>query len=233
MTAKKPSLLVVDDDPKLQEAMLMGLEDSGMTAEAAGTAEEAYALLVDEGRRFDLILLDVMLPGDSGWELLDKLRQRSISTPVIFVTARHQVDERVKGLQLGADDYIVKPFELAELLARIDVVLRRAQRTSVLQVGDLRIDPVLRRVERSGVRIEVSPRELDLLQLLAGSPGQTFGREELLREVWGIGFDPGTNVVNVLVARLRRRLEQQGPALIETVVGEGYRLIAPTPSSQS
>ncbi len=225
MNAKKPNLLVIDDDPKFQATMRRGLEDSGMAAASAGSAEDAYALLVDEAHAFDLILLDVMLPGDSGWELLDKLRARSILTPVIFVTARHEVGERVKGLRLGADDYIVKPFELAELLARIDVVLRRGRQTSVLEVGDLRVDLLHRHVERSGIRVELSPRELDLLQILASSPGQTFGREALLQEVWGTGITTDSNVLNVLVARLRRRLEQHGPPLIETVIGEGYRLI--------
>lgn len=223
----KPLLLVVDDDPKFRRTICKGLADSGLRSESASNAEEARTILEGpDAPAFDLILLDVMMPGASGWEFLDAIRSDGNRTPVIFLTARHEVNERVKGLRLGADDYIVKPFEFSELLARIDVVLRRTPKATTIVVGDLTLDPVKRRVDRNGVRIDMSPRELDLLQILADSPEKVFTREELLREVWDISFDPGTNLVNVQIARLRQRLNRHGPPLIETVVGQGYRIIS-------
>jgi len=215
-------LLVVDDDPKFRQFMHQGLEVNGIASVVAGSAAEAESALEKEGP-FDLILLDVMMPGPSGWDFLEAHRNGGASTPVIFVTARHAVEDRVKGLRLGADDYIIKPFEFAELLARIEAVVRR-QSLSELVVGDLRIDLDRRLIERAGVRIEISPREFDLLQFMAREPGKVFSREELLREVWDIDFDPGTNVVNVQIARLRRKLAFHGPELIHTVKGSGYVL---------
>jgi two-component system copper resistance phosphate regulon response regulator CusR len=219
--------LVVDDDPKFREFVRQGLGMHGIDAQVAGNAAEAEAALDavarESDRSFDLILLDVMMPGPSGWEFLEAFRQRSAGIPVIFVTARHEVEDRVRGLRLGADDYIIKPFEFAELLARIEVAVRR-RGAPMISVGDLRIDLERHLVERDGARIEVSPREFDLLQLMARSPGKVFSREELLREVWGIEFDPGTNVVNVQIARLRRKLASRGAELIHTVKGRGYLL---------
>ena len=168
----------------------------------------------------------VMMPGPSGWDFLAGYREQNGETPVIFVTARHAVADRVKGLRLGADDYIIKPFEFAELLARIEAVVRRRSPSEIV-VGDLRLDLERRIVERAGARIEISPREFDLLLFMARSPGKVLSREELLREVWGIDFDPGTNVVNVQIARLRRKLAFHGPELINTVKGHGYVLAEP------
>ncbi len=221
-------LLVVDDDPKFRGYMQRGLVDCGYECRTAADAEEAERLLVGtDAEPFDLILLDVMMPGRSGWELLDDLRRNGLSTPVIFLTARHAVEERVKGLRLGADDYVIKPFEFAELLARIEVVARRAGALAVLEAGPLRVDVAHRTVEYDGLRIEVSPREFELLHALLEADGRTLSRAELLERIWGIGFDPETNVVDVLVARVRRKLGPRGRGLVETVVGEGYRLRAP------
>jgi len=225
-TDKAPvNLLLVDDDPKFRGFMLKGLQESGMQVETAESGERASELLEERGPgTFDLLLLDVMLPGSSGWDVLEALRKRGDPTPVIFLTARSAVEERVKGLRLGADDYIIKPFEFSELLARIEAVRRRNASASTLIIGKLRLDLERRVVDCRGVRIEMSPREFDLLLTLARAKGRVLSRGELLERVWGMQFDPGTNVVNVVVARLRRRLDAWAPDMIRTVVGEGYVL---------
>jgi two-component system copper resistance phosphate regulon response regulator CusR len=219
------SCLIVDDDAKFRGYIGRGLQESGLDCSSAGDTDEALELLCRG--HFDVILLDVMMPGRSGWEFLQDLRRRDQQTPVIFLTARHAVEERVKGLRLGADDYIIKPFEFSELLARIEVVLRRRPRAA-LEVGDLRLDLSRRVVERGGRRIRMTPQEFDLLRVLVEARGRVLSRSELLREVWNVDFDPGTNVVQVQVARLRRKIDACGPPLIQTVVGRGYA-IAPEP----
>lgn len=219
------NILLVDDDPKFRGFMQKGLQESGMHIETAESGEQALGLLEHRGPgAFDLLLLDVMLPKSTGWDVLERLRKKGDQTPVIFLTARSAVEERVKGLMLGADDYVIKPFEFSELLARIEAVRRRNEKPSALQVGALRLDLERRTVECRGVRIEMSPREFELLVTLARARGQVMTRGELLQKVWGMEFDPGTNVVNVLIARLRRRLDAWAPNLIRTVVGEGYVL---------
>jgi DNA-binding response OmpR family regulator len=219
------NVLLVDDDPKFRSFMQKGLQESGMRIETAESAEKASHVLEERGPgAFDLLLLDVMLPQSSGWDVLERLRRRGDPTPVIFLTARSAVEERVKGLRLGADDYVIKPFEFSELLARIEAVRRRHAAAPTLTVGKLRLDLEHRVVDCGGVRIEMSPREFELLLTLARAGGRVLTREELLERVWGMQFDPGTNVVNVLIARLRRRLEPWAPGLIRTVVGEGYVL---------
>lgn len=223
-------ILIVDDDPKFRRYIRLGLEEQGIECAEAESAEDGDAVLGAQGAHFDVMLLDVMMAGRSGWELLAAMRERGDATPVIFLTARHEVSERVKGLSLGADDYILKPFDFSELMARIQAVLRRRRAMPVIEVGDLRMDLGRRFVERAGERIEMSPREFDFLLALAQRPGETLTRAELLRQIWNIDFDPGTNVVDVLVARLRRRLDRHGPRLIETVVSKGYRLSLPSAS---
>ena len=218
-------LLLVDDDPKFRGFMQKGLQESGMRIETAESGEQASQLLEERGPgAFDLLLLDVMLPQSSGWDVLERLRKQGDPTPVIFLTARSAVEERVKGLRLGADDYVIKPFEFSELLARIEAVRRRHATSPTLSVGKLRLDLEHRAVDCAGVRIDMSPREFELLLTLARARDRVLSREELLQKVWGVQFDPGTNVVNVLIARLRRRLEPWAPGLIRTVVGEGYTL---------
>ena len=220
------NILLVDDDPKFRSYMRQGLEESGLAVETVASAEAAQALLQSRSPgSFDLLLLDVMLPQSSGWNLLSWLRAQEDSTPVIFVTARGAVEERVRGLKLGADDYVIKPFEFSELLARIEAVRRRRAASSELAVGALRLDLERHTATCRGVRVEMSPREFDLLLVLARARGRVLSREELLSKVWGMHFDPGTNVVNVLVARLRRRLEPWVPDAIRTVIGEGYALV--------
>jgi len=219
------NLLLVDDDPKFRGFMQKGLQESGMSVETAESGEQASELLEQRGPgAFDLLLLDVMLPKSTGWDVLERLRRRGDPTPVIFLTARSAVEERIKGLRLGADDYVIKPFEFSELLARIEAVRRRHAKSSMLLLGGLRLDLEHRVVDCRGMRIEMSPREFELLLTLARNKGRVLSRGELLKQVWGMEFDPGTNVVNVLVARLRRRLDAWAPGLIRTVVGEGYLL---------
>jgi DNA-binding response OmpR family regulator len=171
-----------------------------------------------------MILLDVMMPVKDGWEFLHDLREKGRETPVIFVTARDAVEERVKGLRLGADDYIIKPFAFDELLARIDAVIRRRSALAPMSYGDLELDLARRAVKRGGEQVELSPREFDLLRTLMANHDKVLTRAKLLHEVWGIDFDPETNVVDVHVARLRRKVDRRGPPLIQTVRGEGYML---------
>lgn len=217
-------LLIVDDDPKFRSYISNGLSESGIECETAGDGETAKAVLKSDPKGFDLILLDVMMPAKTGWDLLLELREQGRETPVIFVTARDSVEERVKGLRLGADDYVIKPFAFSELLARIEAVIRRRRSLAPIEVGDLRLDLAKRQVNRSGKLVELSPREFDLLLALTRAGGKVLSRADLLRDVWSIEFDPGTNVVDVHIGRLRRKLGREGGPLIHTVRGEGYKL---------
>lgn len=221
-------VLIVDDDPRLRSSLARGLQASDLEVDTVEVESTEDALRVQaEDEHFDVILLDVMLPGKSGWEFLSELRSSGDETPVIFITARHELDERIKGLDLGADDYIIKPFEIGELLARMKAVFRRRLALPVLDLNGLKLDLGRRLVELEGKRVEVTHREFEFLLAIAESPGSVMTRAELLDKVWNIQFDPGTNVVDVLVARLRRKMGPQGSEYIETVVGHGYRLGSP------
>ena len=224
-------VLIVDDDPASKRYTGMALEEAGIEYQAADCASDAKALLdaasgPDGGPRFDVMLLDVELPGTKGWEFLTDLRAEGQQIPVVFVTVRESLEDRVHGLNLGADDYIVKPFEFTELVARLRAVMRRAQRGEPMQVGPLKIDPQLRRVERAGRAIDLTPREFDVLWVIVGAAGRLVSQKELLARVWGIDFDPESKQVEVHVHRLRKKIEVGGNILIETVYGEGYRLKA-------
>jgi DNA-binding response OmpR family regulator len=166
------------------------------------------------------------MPGRSGFELLEALRARGDDTSIIFLTGQQEVGERIRGLRLGADDYVVKPFELSELEARIEAVVRRRQMIPVLDIGALRIDLGRRTVDHEGKRVEMSPREFDVLRALVEAHGKVVTRSTLLHSIWGIDFDPGTNLVDVVIGRLRKKLGSDGPRYIETIVGEGYRFNA-------
>ena len=220
-------VLIVDDDPKLRAYVAEGLAACGIASRAVAGADEALALLQDDAAPTpDVVLLDVMMPERDGWQVLEALRAAGRDVPVIFVTARRAVQDRIHGLRLGADDYILKPFEFDELLARIDAVLRRREGPRVLAAGELRLDLDARTAERQGRRLELSPREFDVLRVLLERRGRVVTRTELLERVWGIRFDPQTNVVDTAIARLRRRVDRGRTPLIETVIGEGYRLAA-------
>jgi DNA-binding response OmpR family regulator len=225
-------VLIVDDDPKLRAFVAEGLDARGIGSRAVASADEALALLQDDGAPPpDLVLLDVMMPERDGWQLLEALRAAGRDVPVIFVTARRAVQDRVHGLRLGADADLLTPYECDELLARTDAVLRRRAGPRVHAAGALRLDLDGRTVERQGRRVELSPREFDVLRVLLEGRGRVVTRGELLERVWAIRFDPQTNVVDTTVARLRRRVDRGRQPLIETVVGEGYRLASAGPRS--
>ena len=218
-------VLIVDDDPASRRYTSMALEESGIEYEAVDCASKARgALARSDGCPYDVVLLDVELPGTKGWELLTELRAEGVSVPVIFVSVRESLEDRVHGLNLGADDYIVKPFEFSELVARLRAVLRRSFRGEAMRIGDMTIDPHGRRIERDGEAIELTPREFDVFWAIAQAGGRLVSQKELLSRVWGIDFDPETKHVEVHVHRLRKKLESSGRVLIDTVYGEGYRL---------
>ncbi len=220
-------ILIVDDDPTFRELSAVALEAAGMKLEFASNGTDGLAKLQGApGGHFDVILLDVQMPGASGWELLFELREAGNEVPVIFISARGGVEDRVKGLRLGADDYVVKPVEYDELIARIESVVRRRLAMPTIEFGPLHFDPVRRRVKHSGKHVDLSPREYDLLLHLVQASGEVVTRKALLEEVWNMPFDPGTNVVNVHINRLRKKLDRCGPQVIETVRGQGYRIDA-------
>lgn len=218
-------LFLLDDDARLVATLRRGFEEAGHRCEAFQSPEEGLDRLLAPGAEEpDLLLLDVMMPSLSGWDVLERLREANVKTPAIFLTARQAIEDRVHGLELGADDYVIKPFAFAELNARIQAVMRRHGYREPISVGPLTVVRNRQRVEIHGKTLEVSPREHAFLELLAESPDRVFTRAELLEKLWEIQFDPGTNVVDVLVARLRRKLGPERSRWIETVVGQGYRL---------
>ena len=218
-------LLLVDDDAALLVDVQRGLEPRGYRVRTAGNAAQAREDLERQGP-FDLVLLDVTLPDESGWSILEGLREAGDATPVIFLTGSHTAADRVRGLRLGADDYVIKPFDFEELVARIEAVLRRQLPPEVYGVGDLRVELSSGRVLRDGAPIELSQREFQVLRALILAGGEVRSRPQLLAEVWDMHSDPGTNVVDVVVMRLRRKLDAGSTHSIETVVGEGYRVRA-------
>jgi two-component system copper resistance phosphate regulon response regulator CusR len=221
------SVLLVDDDPKLCALVGEGLSASGVDCTVAPEGPAALALLAEPDRPpFDVVLLDIMMPQLSGWDLLAQIRGAGHDLPVIFVTARESIDERVRGLRLGADDYIIKPFAFAELLARIDAVVRRRHQNMTLRLGELHLDVTRRLVAVGDRHLDLSPKEFDLLRHLVEARSRTSSRRELLEQVWQILDEPGTNVVEVHVARLRRKLAIAGGPWIRTVRGKGYTLSA-------
>lgn len=219
-------VLLLEDDLATAEAVASGLAARGYEVVQAADAAQAAAL----GREqpFDAAILDLMVPGGGGYAALEQLRQRSPGLPVLILTARDSVADRVEGLQRGADDYLVKPFAFIELAARLAALLRRPQtRIEVIRAGELEIDPLQRRAFHGGAPLPLTPREFELLHCLASHRGEVLTRKELLQVVWGYHFDPGTNVVDVHVTRLRRKLEGAGgEGLIRTVRGIGYALDA-------
>lgn len=219
-------VLLVDDDPDFQALVVRGLKKAGIDCQPALDGSAARELL-ESGQRFDLILLDVNMPRQSGWEVMDEWRERGRDTPVIFLSGLDEASQRVRGLDVGADDYISKKAPMEELVARIKAVVRRFRSMPRVEYADLSLDVMRRAVTRGGRSIDLSPREFDLLRALVAEPGRIWTRAEILQEVWGIAFDPETNVVNVHIARLRAKLDRHGPPLIQTVKGEGYRLREP------
>ena len=219
-------VLVVEDERKIAGFIRQGLEEQGVVVEVCGDGHEAFLLVTT--RTYDVIGLDIMLPGRDGLSILKNLRLRKNAVPVILLTALAEPNERVEGLELGADDYLTKPFFIEELIARIHAIVRRStgEQLSVLQAGDLSVDLVTREVRRGSSVVELTSREFSLLTHLLRTPGRVFTRTQLLEHVWGYDFDPETNLVDVNIRRLRRKLEDDTAAapLIETVRGVGYRI---------
>lgn len=215
-------ILVVEDEKRTASYLEKGLGEQGFIVDIAqnGVDGEHLAVTAD----YDVIVLDVSLPGRSGWDVVQAIRKTK-STPVLFLTARDQVDDRVKGLELGADDYLVKPFAFSELLARIRSLLRRgrSREPDVLEIVDLQLDLLRRRVTRGGQRISLTPKEFALLSLLVRRRGEVLSRTLIAEQVWDMNFDSDTNVVDVAIRRLRAKVDDPFPIkLIHTIRGVGY-----------
>jgi two-component system, OmpR family, copper resistance phosphate regulon response regulator CusR len=219
-------LLVVEDEPRVRSFLKRGLTEAAFAVDDCGRGDEAIRLaLLHE---YDGILLDLMLPGRSGLDVLRELRRAGRSTPVLVLTARHEVEDRVRGLDAGADDYLAKPFAFAELLARVRALLRRGRaQTSLIEIADLRIDLHSRRVQRGARRVDLTPKEFALLEYLARREGQVVTRTMIAEHVWDMNFDSFTNVIDVYIRYLRLKIDDgHEPKLIHTRRGVGYVLTA-------
>ena len=218
-------LLVVEDERKTASFIRKALQAENFAVDVAGNGDDALALA--SGAPFDVIILDIMLPGPDGLSVLRQLRSKKITTPVILLSARGHVDERIEGLNAGADDYLPKPFVLAELVARVRALGRRNQesRSATLRIGDLILDTVTHEARRGSAAFELTAREYRLLEFLMRSQGRICGRMAILEKVWDYDFDPGTNLVDVYIKRLREKIDAGFPAkLVHTVRGIGYVL---------
>jgi two-component system OmpR family response regulator len=219
-------LLIVEDDATIADFVAKGLTEAGFAVDVAGDGARGLELAL-EGT-YDAAIVDVMLPQIDGLTLIDRMRARGVRTPVLILSARRTVDDRVRGLQAGGDDYLTKPFAFAELLARVQALIRRstgATDPTRLTVGDLTLDLLTRRAERAGRVLDLRPREFALLEYLMRNPGRVLSKTMILSHVWGYNFNPGTNVVDVLVSRLREKLDKDfDPKLLHTVRGVGYVL---------
>ena len=221
-------LLVVEDEVKTGDYLKQGLSESGFQVSLARNGLDGHHFAMTE--LFDVIILDVMLPDVSGWRILQSLREANNETPVLFLSARDSVDDRVKGLELGADDYLIKPFAFSEVLARVRTLIRRGgtqKIADILTVADLEIDIPKRKVQRAGKRILLSNKEFNLLELLLRREGEVLPRSLIASQVWDMNFDSDTNVIDVAIRRLRGKIDDEfGVKLIHTVRGMGYKLEA-------
>jgi two-component system, OmpR family, copper resistance phosphate regulon response regulator CusR len=218
-------ILIVEDERKTAAYLEKGLSESGIVVDLAARGDDGLELALD--RDYDLVILDVMLPERDGWAVLAEIRRAGKQTPVLFLTARDAVPDRVKGLELGADDYLVKPFAFSELLARVRSILRRGpgRQPDTVRVADLELDLVRHKAMRGGQRLDLAPKEFALLSLLARRKGEVLSRTLIAEQVWEMHFDSDTNVVDVAVRRLRRKADDPFPRkLIHTVRGLGYVL---------
>ncbi len=220
-------ILVVEDEKKLATHLRKALREGGHAVDDAANGEDALTMATTEP--YDAIVLDIMLPGRDGLSVLRALRQRNIITPVLILSARGETSERIEGLNLGADDYMAKPFSMEELVARVNVLLRRGagDRPALLKVGDLVMNVASREVQRAGKPITLTVREFGLLEYLMRTTGRVVTRTLILEHVWGYHFDPGTNVVEVYIQRVRKKIDEgYERALIQTVFGYGYKMVA-------
>jgi DNA-binding response OmpR family regulator len=221
-------VLVVEDDRDLRRFLSKALREEGYGAVEAESGDQALDRALDA--RFSCIILDVMLPGRDGFDVVTELRSRGVFTPVLMLTAKDELESRVRGLEAGADDYLTKPFDLAELLARVHALIRRAElrhKDAILSVGSLTLDPLTRQVTQGGRRVDLSAREFALLEFLMRNVGRTVSRSRIAEAVWNYQFDPETNVVDVYVNYLRKKLFVGRTTPIQTVRGTGYRLDPP------
>lgn len=218
-------ILIVEDESKTAAYLLRGLQEHGFLAEVASRGDDGAHLAATGA--YDLVILDVMLPGRDGWSIVSELRSKHVATPVLFLTARDAVHDRVKGLELGADDYLVKPFAFSELLARVRSILRRGsgRQVTLLTAADVEIDLGRQRAQRAGRPLDLTPKELQLLTLLVRHAGEVLSRALIAEQVWDIGYDSDSNVVEVHMRRLRAKVDEPfGRKLIHTVRGAGYVL---------
>lgn len=218
-------ILIAEDEAKTSAYLVKGLTENGYTVDTA--ADGRGALRLAQEHVYDAVVLDVMLPLLDGWSVVQALRAAGNRIPVLFLTARDRVEDRVRGLELGGDDYLVKPFAFSELLARLRSLLRRGSQyqSEVLRVADLAIDPVRHQVERAGQTLHLTPKEFALLALLARNPGRVLARVDIAESVWGVDFDTQTNVVDVVIRRLRVKVDTPFDCpLIHTMRGMGYVL---------
>jgi len=218
-------ILVVEDERKVAALIRAGMTEQGWAVDVSHDGDEALQLAM--GQPFDVIVLDIMLPGRDGLSILRHLRSQRNTGPIILLTARGDVNERVEGLEMGADDYLAKPFSIIELIARVRALVRRrtGEGLSVLTVADLSLNLNQHKVTRAGIEIELTAREFSLLETFLSNPDRVLSRTQLCQQVWGYQFDPETNVVDVAVQRLRRKIDENfSPRLIQTVRGVGYSL---------
>lgn len=219
-------ILIAEDELKTASYLQKGLEEEGYSVDHASDGHEA--LLLASERSYDLLILDVMLPGRDGWDIITQLRKEGRKTLALFLTARDTVEDRIKGLDLGADAYLVKPFSFSELLALVRSLFRRGSQTSTAStfvIGDLAIDPVKHSAIRAGVKLELTPKEFALLLLLARRKGQILSRTTISEQVWDLHFDPGSNSVDVHIRRLRAKVDDpHSKKLIKTIRGVGYMM---------
>ncbi|MEH1823281.1 MAG: response regulator transcription factor [Nostoc sp.] len=226
------NVLFVEDEAKIANFVRAGLKEQGFVVDYCDNGDEGYLRALDNA--YDVILLDIMMPGKDGLSILKLLRRQGRNTPVILLTARNELDDRLQGLNLGADDYIAKPFFVEELVARIHAVMRRSvsDRQNVLGVGPIKLDRITREVTCNHQAIELTSREFNLLEYLMRSPGRVFTRTQILEHVWGYDFNPNTNVVDVCIQRIRKKIDPIDEAVwIESIRGVGYRFRKPDSSS--
>ena len=221
-------ILIVEDDEDIAEFVQQGLKEAGYAADVSPNGDEGFRMALNEP--YDVAIVDLMLPGRDGIDLIESLRQRGEDLPVLILSAKQSVDDRVQGLQSGGDDYLTKPFAFAELLERVRALLRRSggDQQTRLTAGPIEMDLLNREVQRTGDPIDLQPREFSLLEYLMRNPDQVVSKTMILEHVWGFNFTPQTNVVEVLVHRLRNKIDEgYEPALIQTVRGAGYVLRTP------
>jgi len=219
--------LLVEDEQRIASFVCSGLREQGILVDHCEDGNQGYDYALT--RQYDIILLDIMVPGRDGLAILKALRRDGHDTPVILLTARNELDDRLEGLNLGADDYLAKPFYVEELIARIHALLRRVsgERQNVLTAGPLKLDRLSRVAELDGREVELTSREFNLMEYLMRAPGRVYTRTQILEHVWGYDFDPQTNMVDVCIQRLRKKLALPEHVAIEAVRGVGYRLRKP------